>query len=72
MKKQEILEKDIQELGINQKLEKVLVNDGVTTIQDVWMLKRTDLKKKGLSDSDIMQITIKLQLNGLDLNRKIY
>lgn len=72
MRKQVILEKEIQELGVNQKVEKVLVDNGVNTIQDVWVLKRTDLKKKGLSDSDIMQITIKLQLNGLDLNRKIY
>ncbi len=72
MKKQKILEKDIQELGVQDGLEKVLVSNGVNTIQDVWMLKRTDLKKMKLSDSEIMQITIKLQLNGLDLNRKIY
>ena len=72
MKKQRILEKSIAELGVGQKIEKVLKENEVNTIENIWVLKRTDLKKMGFSDSDIMQITIKLQLHGLDLNKKIY
>ena len=64
MRKQKILEKDIEDLGLE--------TNNVEKIEDIWEKKRKDVKAYGFSDSEIMQITIKLQLYGLDLNRKIY
>ena len=72
MKKQKILEKSIEELGIDKKIISVLKDNNVTIIEDVWKMKRKDLKDLKFSDSEIMSITIKLQLYGLDLNKKVY
>ena len=72
MKKQKILEKDIEDLGLENKILTVLKANKVETIEDIWEKKRKEVKAYGFSDSEIMQITIKLQLYGLDLNRKIY
>lgn len=72
MKKQKILEKNIDELGVESKLLKVLKENNINTIEDLWKLKRKDLRDFKLSDSEITKITIKLQLFGLDLNKKVY
>ena len=72
MKKKKVLEKDICELQLTSKVFDVLKENSINTIEDLWILKRQDLKNLKLSDSDINQITIKLQLVGLDLNKKIY
>lgn len=72
MKKQRILEKDIKDLELNNNIVNVLRENNINKIQDLWQLKRKDLKDLNLADTDINQITIKLQLYGLDLNRKIY
>lgn len=72
MKKQKILEKDIKELGLDKKILTILKSNDVNIIEDIWKMKRKDLKELNFSDSEIMQITIKLQLYGLDLNKKVY
>ncbi len=72
MKKKMILEKSIEELGLNTKMTSILVENDINTIEDIWVLKRKDLRAFSLSDSDITQIVIKLQLFGLDLNKKVY
>ena len=72
MKKKMILEKSIEELGLNTKMTSILVENDINTIEDIWVLKRKDLREFSLSDSDITQIVIKLQLFGLDLNKKVY
>ena len=72
MKKQKILEKDISELNLSTKINNALKDNSINTIEDLWKLKRKELKDMKLSDSDITQVIIKLQLYGLDLNRKIY
>lgn len=72
MRKQKILEKNIEELELTENVMKELKNNDVNTIEDLWNLKRKDIKDFGIKDSDISQITIKLQLYGLDLNKKIY
>ena len=41
-------------------------------IEDVWVLKRIDLKNMGFSNDEINDIIISLQLIGLDLNKKKY
>ncbi len=72
MKKQKILEKDISELNLSTKINNTLKDNSINTIEDLWKLKRKELKDMKLSDSDITQVIIKLQLYGLDLNKKVY
>lgn len=72
MKKKKILEKNIEELDLNEKVLNTLKENNINIVEDLWVLKRQNLKSFGLKDSDITQITIKLQLYGLDLNKKIY
>ena len=72
MKKEMILDQNLSELKLSDKTENTLRKNDKNTIKDVWAMKRKDLKGLGFSDSDIMQIVIKLQLQGLDINRKIY
>ncbi len=66
------LEKPIEELDINNKIINKLKDNDITYISDIWIKKRKDLKNLKLTDSEINQIIIKLQLNGCDLNKKIY
>ena len=66
------LEKPIEELDISTKLAEKLKSNNLIYVKDIWMLKRKDLKNIQLSDSEINQIIIKLQLHGCDLNKKIY
>ena len=40
-------------------------------INDLWKLNRHELKQLGLTDQQINQIIIRLQLIGLDLNKKV-
>ena len=72
MKKQRILEKNIEELGVETKILKTLKDNNISTIEDLWKMKRKELRDLKLSDSEITKITIKLQLFGLDLNKKVY
>ena len=46
--------------------------NNIRSIEDVWILKRTDLKQMGFSNEEINLIIIELELLGLDLNKKIY
>lgn len=67
-----ILNKNIEELELNSSLVIKLKNSNINKIYDLWILNRKELKNKGLNDSEITQIIVQLQLNALDLNRKIY
>ena len=66
------LEKPIEDLDINTKLLEKLKSNNLVYVKDIWILKRKDLKNIKLSDSEINQIIIKMQLHGYDLNKKIY
>jgi DNA-directed RNA polymerase alpha subunit len=72
MKKKKILEKNIEELALDAKIMNVLKENAIITVEDLWTKKRKDLKALSLSDSEITGIAIKLQLYGLDLNKKVY
>lgn len=63
---------DIINLNLSSSLTKKLKSLNLNIINDIWILKRKDLKEKGLTDSEIKSIIISLQLEGLDLNKKIY
>lgn len=65
-------EKDIKILELDSDVVKVLLDNDIKTVGDVWVLNRKKLKALGLKDSDIKQVIIKLQLLGLDLNKRMY
>ena len=66
------LENDIKILELDKDIKKILNDHEIKTIGDLQLLTRKKLKEFGLKDVDIKLITIKLQLLGLDLNKKIY
>lgn len=72
MKKKKILERPIEELLLESKILGVLKENSINLVEDLWKMKRKDLKEFKLSDSEITGLAIKLQLYGLDLNKKVY
>lgn len=62
----------INKLGIDDAIIKVFNSRDIMTINDLWSLKRKDLKDMNFSGEQINHIIIKMQLNGIDLNRKKY
>lgn len=67
-----ILDKNINELQLNSKIINKLKEHNIIIIRDLWKMKRKDLKQLGFYDSEISQIIIKLQLNAIDLNKRVY
>ena len=70
--KNKYLNKNIEFLELDNNILLKLRENNINTIEVLWKTNRKYLKKNGLTDSDINQITIKLQLLSLDLNKKIY
>lgn len=66
------LKKDIKILDLDRECLTILKDNRVNLIEDLWLLTKKDLKMFGINDKDIKYISIKLQLLGLDLNKKIY
>ena len=66
------LDKKIDILELDKNIINLLINNGINNISDLYVLNRKKLKEFGLSDSNINKISIKLQLLGLDFNRKKY
>ena len=67
-----ILDNPIEDLVLKDSITEVLKSNNVNSIKDLWYLKRKDLKSFNLNDNEINQIIIKLQLKGIDLNKKVY
>ena len=70
--KSKILEKDLSFLRLDSSVIEILNNNNINVINDLWCLNRKDLKALKISDKDIHNIIVKLQLNGLDLNKRKY
>lgn len=66
------IEKSISVLDLEKETKDILKNNNISKIEDLWVLNRKKLKEMGISDTEIKQIVIKLQLLGLDLNKKMY
>ena len=64
------LDKDISYLKLNNDINNLFKDNNILTIEDLWIKNRTYLKNLGLSDNEIKQIIIKLELIGLDLNKR--
>jgi len=66
----DLIEKRIEDLKLNDTINNVLKENNINFIEDLWIKTRSNLKKIGLNDTQIKEIIIKLELIGLDLNRK--
>ena len=66
------LERTIETLNLSSNLVNKLKEQNISIIKDVWVFTRKKLKELGFTDSEIKSITIALQLEGLDLNKKKY
>ena len=66
------IEKNINILDLDKSIVEVFRKNDIVTIEQLWVLNRKKLKELGLKDNEIKQITIKLQLLGLDLNKRVY
>lgn len=62
----------ISKIGLETEICETLAQNDVLNIGDLWSLKRNDLKKIGLSSTEIKHIKIKMQLHSIDLNKKKY
>ena len=71
-KKNAYIEKNINILDLDKSIVEVFRKNDIVTIEQLWVLNRKELKELGLKDNEIKQITIKLQLLGLDLNKRVY
>lgn len=66
------LNETLESLEIATAIIQKLNQNNIFKVKDLWNLNRKQLKSFGLTDSEIKHITIKLQLNSIDLNKKIY
>lgn len=66
------LNDSINKLGINDEIINIFSRNEITSINQLWNLKRKDLKEMNFSSEQINHIIIKMQLKGIDLNRKKY
>ena len=72
MRNKEVLNNNIDLLNLDKVLIEKLNNIDICKIEDLWKCNRTYLKDNQFSNNDISQIKIRLQLIGLDLNKKVY
>lgn len=66
------LDYPIDKLEIEDNMLTKLVTHKIRFIKDLWQLSRKDLKRMDFSDDQINHIIIKMQLLGIDLNKKVY
>ena len=64
------LDEDISYLKLNNDINNIFKDNNILKIEDLWIKNRTYLRSLGLSDNEIKQIIIKLELIGLDLNKR--
>lgn len=62
----------INNLSLSKDLILKLNENNIKYIEEIWVLKRSELKSRGFTNEEIKNIIISLQLIGLDLNMKKY
>lgn len=72
MRRLSVLEKKISILGLDESIEKKLNELDINMVNDLWECKLIFLKNNNFNNNEINQIRIKLQLKGIDLNKKVY
>ena len=66
------LDNPIEFLNIKEDIIKKLKSHNILLVRDIWYLKRKELKNWNFNDIEINEIIVKLQLNGIDLNKRVY
>lgn len=66
------VDNEISTLELDDSVYKILLANNINKIGDLWIKNKSELKNYGLNDKEIKYISIKLQLIGLDLNKKMY
>lgn len=66
------LNENIDVLDLNTKILDKLKKVQIDKIESLWKCKKEYLKEIGFTDNEISQIKIKLQLFGIDLNKRVY
>ena len=64
------LDKDINYLNLDENINAILEENDVNKVKDLWHYNKKSLKNIGMTNSDIKKIVIKLELLGLELNKK--
>jgi DNA-directed RNA polymerase alpha subunit len=64
--------KSINSLSLEKDIINKLKDININYIEELWQLKRSDLKSNNFNNEEINKIIISLQLIGLDLNKKKY
>lgn len=72
MSNKKVLDKNVEILELNSRLLKCLKDNNINKVIDLWEKTRNDLKEINLSQEDMREVSVKLQLHGLDLNKKVY
>jgi len=72
MKNNEILNKNLKILKLDEALNEKLKEINIISLEELCNCKVAHLKENNFSNGEINQIKVKLQLVGLDLNRKKY
>lgn len=67
-----VINMDLDKLELSRNLIKKLNSDNIYFIEELWKLDRKKLKELGFNNNEINDIIIKLQLKGLDLNKRKY
>ena len=61
---------NLNSLELDKKILEKLKLNNINSIEKLWELDRKTLKKMNFSYDEINSIAIKLQLEGLDLNKR--
>lgn len=61
---------DLKSLNIEEKILKKLSKNNINSLEELWVQNKKSLKELDFSQDEINSIVIKLQLKGLDLNKK--
>ena len=64
------LDKDITYLNLDNNISSILEKNNIFKVNDLWVYNKKNLKSIGMTNSDIKKIMIKLELLGLELNKK--
>ena len=72
MRNLSILEKKIEVLDLDDSIVKKLKQFDINFVNELWQCKLAFLKDSKFTAREINQIRIKLQLKGIDLNKKVY
>ncbi len=68
----EKLKENVNTLNLEETLIDKMEKNKILTIEDLWKLKRKDLKELKFTDSEINKIVICLELYGIDLGKRVW